>query len=59
MKFELSEQMVAIIGKALGAMPYEMSAPVIAELQKQIDAQQKPNGRQTEVTKPIEFRDGA
>ena len=42
MTFELNEQMVAVIGKALGAQPYELVAPVIAELQKQINAQQKP-----------------
>lgn len=42
LKFELSEQYVAIIGKALGAQPYDAVAPVIAELQKQINEQQKP-----------------
>ena len=42
LKFELTEQQVAVIGKALGAQPYDLAAPVIAELQKQIAAQQKP-----------------
>src|SRR5512139_1958585 len=40
MKFELSEQHVAIIGAALGKAPYDQVAPVIAELQKQINEQQ-------------------
>lgn len=40
LKFELSEQMVNIIGAALQKAPYEVVAPVIAELQKQINAQQ-------------------
>lgn len=39
LKFELSEQHVAIIGAALGKAPYDTVAPVIAELQKQINAQ--------------------
>ena len=41
LKFELSAEMVQIIGKALGSQPYDYVAPVIAELQKQINAQQK------------------
>ena len=40
LKFELSEQTVAIIGAALQKAPYEVVAPVIAELQKQINEQQ-------------------
>lgn len=50
-KFEFSEQMVGIIGEALAAQPFKISAPVIAEMQRQIDAQKKaeadalkPNG---------------
>lgn len=43
MTLEVSEQMVAIIGEALAQLPYKISAPVIAELQKQIDAQGKGN----------------
>lgn len=43
-KLELTEQEVAIIGKALGSAPYELVAPVIANIQRQIDAQQPPNG---------------
>jgi hypothetical protein len=39
LKFELSDQMVAIIGAALGKQPYDMVAEVITELQKQINAQ--------------------
>lgn len=41
MTLELSEQMVAIIGEALAQLPYKIAAPVIAELQRQIDAQGK------------------
>jgi hypothetical protein len=40
LKFELSQEMVAVIGRALGAQPFDTVAPVIAELQKQITAQQ-------------------
>ena len=43
LKFELSEQMVSVIGEALSGAPYKIAAPVIAELQKQINAQQKPD----------------
>lgn len=41
LKLELTEQQVAVIGEALSAAPYRVVAPVIAELQKQIDAQGK------------------
>lgn len=43
-KLELSEQHLQIVARALGAMAYDVSAPVIAELQKQIQPQvvQKP-----------------
>lgn len=41
-KFELTEQHVAIIGVALGKAPYETVAPVIAELQRQINEQKQP-----------------
>lgn len=40
-KLELTTQMVHAIGVALQKMPYEFSAPIIAELQKQISEQQK------------------
>lgn len=40
-KFEFSEQMTGIIAEALSNMPYRKSAPVIAEMQKQIEAQVK------------------
>ena len=39
LKFELSEQHVAIIAKALAAQPYGLVAPVVADIQKQINAQ--------------------
>jgi hypothetical protein len=41
LKFELSQEMVAVIGRALGAQPFDIVAPVVAELQKQITAQQQ------------------
>lgn len=41
-KLELSEQHIAIIGQALGNAPYNVAAPVVAELQRQINEQQKP-----------------
>lgn len=45
-KLELSEQMVAIVGEALGNVAFKISAPVIAEIQKQIEAQRpKANGK--------------
>lgn len=43
-KLELTSQMVGTIGAALGARPYAEVAAVIAELQRQIDAQQQPKG---------------
>lgn len=45
-KLELSEQMMAVIAEALQSAPYRMSAPVLNELQRQIDKQ-----RQAEKTK--------
>lgn len=40
-KLKLSREMVAVIGQALAKAPYETSAPVIAELQKQVNEQIK------------------
>jgi hypothetical protein len=58
LKFELSEQALAIIGKALGAQPYDAVASVIAELQKQINEQQKsaaaPGGNGKITSSPLE-----
>ncbi len=42
LKLELSEQMIAVIGQALGQAPYNVAAPVVAEIQKQINAQKAP-----------------
>ena len=39
LKLELSEQMVMVIANALGNHPYRESAPVIAEIQRQINGQ--------------------
>lgn len=40
---KLTPEMVQVIGKALGAQPYDLVASVIAELQKQINEQQQPS----------------
>lgn len=40
MKFELNDQHIQVIAQALGNAPYNASAPVITELQKQINEQQ-------------------
>lgn len=45
--FALSEEMVDIIGKSLGKQPYEIVAPVVAELQKQINQQQEKKAAET------------
>ncbi len=39
-KLELTEQMTMIIATALGNHPYREAAPVIVELQRQINMQQ-------------------
>lgn len=54
LKFELSNEMVAIIGKALGAQPYDLAAPVLAELQKQITAQQQSATPEKPALKAVE-----
>lgn len=41
LKFELSEQQLEVISRALANAPYGQVAPVIAELQKQYNAQQQ------------------
>ncbi len=41
LKFEFSEQMVAVMGQLIGKAPYEVAAPILQEIQRQIDAQQK------------------
>lgn len=40
LKFELTQQQVQIIAAALGELPFKHAQPVLAELQKQVDAQQ-------------------
>ena len=42
-KFELSEQMVVVIGRALEQMPYGVVRATIEELQRQINAQRQPS----------------
>lgn len=40
-RFELSPQMISVISQALGNAPYSVAAPVVTELQRQINEQQK------------------
>lgn len=58
-KFELPEQMTAVIVAALGEHPYRESAPVIAELQRQINNQMasrypQANGNADPLLRPEE-----
>ncbi len=46
LKFELSEQHVAIIGRALGQLPHDAVRATIDEMQKQIDAQRQNKDEQ-------------
>jgi hypothetical protein len=39
-KLELTEQYFQTIGYALGELPFKLSAPVIQELQKQVQVKQ-------------------
>jgi hypothetical protein len=55
-RLELPDQMMAVIADALGNHPYREAAPVVAEVQRQINVQQRPpttqpmgNGRNQEV----------
>jgi len=44
MKLELTDQQVMIIGECLSNGPHKVVHPVLVEIQRQIDAQQKfPN----------------
>ena len=49
MKFELNEPQIMTIGKALEQMPFVTVAPVIAELQRQINEQQVPQESKVEA----------
>lgn len=42
MKLDLTQEHLQIIGAALGEMPYRVAAPVIAEINRQIAAQEAP-----------------
>lgn len=41
MKLELTQEQLQIIGAALSEMPYRVAAPLVAEINKQIAAQQE------------------
>lgn len=42
LKFELTEEMLAIVSTALAAQPYRVVAATIAEMQRQVDEQLRP-----------------
>jgi hypothetical protein len=44
MTFDLSDQMTMVVIAALGNHPYREAAPVIAEMQRQANAQQRMPG---------------
>ena len=41
MKLELTLEQLQIIGAALSEMPYRVAAPLVAEINKQIEAQKE------------------
>ena len=41
MKLELTQEQLQIIGAALSEMPYRVAAPLVAEINKQIEAQKE------------------
>ena len=56
-KFEFSEQHTREIAAVLEGAPYRVAAPILAEMQKQISAQQKtelPQQQNGQRLKPIE-----
>lgn len=57
MTFDLSDQMTMVVIAALGNHPYREAAPVIAEMQRQANAQQRPvmpgNGK-AEGAQPVQ-----
>lgn len=44
--FQLNEQQVALIGAALGKLPFEQVAGLVSELQRQISEQTKVSSNQ-------------
>lgn len=53
LKFELTEQIVVIIGRALGRCPYDEVAATINELQRQINEQRKPKNEPVELKQAV------
>ena len=45
LKFEFSEHAVQVIADALGEMPYRIAAPIMSDMQRQIQAQRPNNVR--------------
>lgn len=57
MTFDLSDQMTMVVIAALGNHPYREAAPVIAEMQRQANAQQRPvmpGNRKAEEAQPVQ-----
>ena len=44
-KFEFDEKTLHLICQGLGTLPYAVAAPILADVQKQYDAQNKPKGK--------------
>jgi hypothetical protein len=53
LKLELSDQMVAAIGEALNNAPYKLAAPILIELQRQINEQRPEGAKLPEENKPL------
>ena len=53
LKFELTEQQVMHIAAALGEAPFKIANPILQELQKQLDAQQKKPEEPAAFEKPV------
>lgn len=54
MKLELTDQEITIIGKSLALMPYGEVAALVANLQTQINEQQKENNGNAPTAEPTE-----
>ena len=54
LNLKLNQQMLAVVAKALGQLPYDVSAPVIDEISKQVAAH---NAAQ-EADKPAKAKKG-
>jgi hypothetical protein len=55
LRFEFTEQMAQQIAEIIQGAPYRVAAPILQEMQKQINAQQAPppSGNGKEVAEPV------